>query len=164
MLARPSLVAAILFLLSSPAPAQQTIAVPSGIVIPVVLSQPISSKNARAGQTFAFRTTADTRIENLDVPADTPGSGVIVRAHAAGGTKGAELELQPQALHLASGAIVAITLAPSNRNAAAKRSRSHIFPFPIIMWGTPFIGAFLSPARDVTMPAGTRFEVVTQQQ
>lgn len=163
MLARPSLVAAILFLLSSPAPAQQAIVAPSGVVIPVVLSQPISSKEARSGQAFAFRTTTDARIENLDVPADTPGSGVIARARAAGGTKGAELELQPQALHLASGAIVAVTLAPSDRN-AAKRSRSHVFPFPIIMWGTPFIGAFLSPARDVTMPAGTRFEVVTQQQ
>lgn len=131
-----------------------------GVVVPVALAAAVSSSDARAGQTFRFETVADVEDGGIAIPAGTSGEGVVSKARAAHFLKGAQLELEPRELRIANGPTIPVSLPAQNTVPAG--SQAHVFPFPLFIGPVPLLGAVVNPAKNVTLPAGTRFTVVTR--
>ncbi|HEY8312900.1 MAG TPA: hypothetical protein VIG51_01895 [Candidatus Baltobacteraceae bacterium] len=155
--------ALVAFCIGAAAPAgAQTVAVPAGVLVPVALTQSVSSQSAKAGDPFSFKTTAGVRAGDVVIPSGSMGRGIIAQAKGSNGTtKGGVLQLQPETIELPAGGTVAVAIAPKDSRKASKRSLLHIFPFPLPIGGILFIGAVGNPARNVKMDAGTAFDVVT---
>lgn len=79
---------AVLALCLAPARAQ-SLTVPLDVRIPAELTAQITSLTAKVGDTFAFRTTKDEKLGDLDVPAGTLGHGrwPSYRPHTTGRTE-----------------------------------------------------------------------------
>ncbi len=134
-----------------------TVPVPAGISIPATMVSSVSSKTAKVGDTFTFRTTKNVRAGALFVPANTPGEGVVSAVSHAAGTRRGTLTLTPQRITLASGQILTVAAAGGGAYAA----RRHVFALPIPLPGVLLIGGVENPGRDVTIGPGTDFTVVT---
>jgi hypothetical protein len=126
------------------------------VIVPVAMMQTISSHDAKIGQTFQFQTVAAVKDGNVDIPAGTMGEGIVNDVRSAHFMKGAHLKLEPQVLRLANGTTIPVTFAPDNK--LGDNSRPHIFPFPTFFGPIP-VAAIVNPAKDVSVPAGTRFSV-----
>jgi hypothetical protein len=53
-----------------------------------------------------------------------------------------------------------VTFDPSTEPGGS--SPAHIFPFPVMFVPVPLVGAFVNPAKEISVPVGTRFSVVTR--
>jgi len=74
----------------APAPAPQPIVVPQGTAIEVVLDQSLSSKTARAGQSFSATVVDPIEVDGqVVIPKRAHARGTVVSAKAAGRFKGA---------------------------------------------------------------------------
>jgi hypothetical protein len=142
----------------APVTAEPTAA--SGVVVPVALLDALSTKDAQAGETFRFETLSDVQAGQVTIPAQTMGEGIVKTAHTGHFMSSSKLELQPVALHLASGEEIPVTFDPSTEPNG--KSQAHIFPFPVMFVPVPLFGAFINPAKEVSVPVGTRFSVVTR--
>lgn len=159
------LAAALASLILVAGPAHAATTVPAGVAIPVALVGALSARDAKAGDAFHFRTTAEVSAGSVTIPAGTPGTGVIAEA-APGrhGMKDSKLVLAPQALQPAGGEAIPVTLPAQRDGALHRRQRAHVFPVPFVAGGLLFVGGLVNPAKDVMLADGTAFTVVTSTQ
>jgi hypothetical protein len=81
-------------------------------------------------------------------------------AHTGHFLKSSKLELQPEYLEFSNGSTVPVSFDPKTEPSSS--SQAHVFPFPIMFAPVPLFGAFVNPAKEISIPAGTRFSVVTR--
>ena len=148
------------------AAAAATIAVPAGVAIPATMVSSVSSRTAKVGDAFVFRTTQSVRAGSVTIPAGSIGHGVVSAVTRAAGTKRGSLALLPQTLDVAPGASAPgapgrIFVAAPDTGGLQHRARRHFFPFPIPVPGAFVVGALVNPGGDVTVGPGTAFTVVT---
>lgn len=125
-------------------------------VIPAEMVSTVSSSNAKIGDTFDFKTTAEERTGGIFIPAGTPGEGIVSAVSHASGTHRGSLTLSPQYLRLPDGRRIAVTSA----SPASFAARRHVFPFPVPLPGVLVVGGVENPGGDVTIGPGTMLQLV----
>jgi hypothetical protein len=140
---------------------------PDAVTIPVKLTERVSSANAKAGQRFAFATTREVTIGDADVPAGTPGHGIVSEAKAARWDRAGKLSLEVQTIDLSDGRTIAVAAAraPSAEKRGAPKMPSlgsEIVALPLPVHGIVLLGSAveLLRGRDVIFEPGTTFFVV----
>jgi hypothetical protein len=124
--------------------------------IPVKLSQRISSQDARAGDTFAFETTASVLVDARFLPAGTHGHGIVVAAKAARGPQPGALTLEARSLDPAGGPSIPVGLAPGE---LARRIAGDVRSFGVPVGPVPVrVGG--DRETNVVYDAGTSFVVI----
>ena len=137
-----ALVAATASLLAAPASAIDGPYAAVRTRIAVKLDDRLTSQEARLGDTFSFETTSSVAVDGRFLPAGTHGHGVIVRARAARGPRGGELELEARSLDLARGDTLAVGLEPGQLDVAGMPVRfggEKTDTNVVFERGTPFI-------------------------
>lgn len=130
-----------LLAIASPAP-------PLGIPIHVMTTAEYDTQASSPGEAFTFVTTVPTALGEIDVPAGTPGTGVVVAVVAGQGFRGGSISFVPEYLHLANGRKIAIRALSKNGH-FDERVRAHFFP------------GVMTTTQNLTVKRGVRFDVVT---
>jgi len=115
----------------------------------------VDSASAKIGDRFTFRTTHEVHDGAIDIPAGTPGEGVVSDVSPAAGSHRGTLSLAPKYLILDGGRHLAVAaLTPT-----AYAARRHVFPFPLPLPGGFLVGGVQNPGGNVRIGPGTTFEV-----
>ena len=133
---------------------------PGGVVIPIRLTERISSQEAATGQSFGYETTAAADVDGVRIPARTRGTGVVTYARSGRGPEPGKLRLAATALLLANGKTLAVGFAESEAGtvSAADSARAAGLSLPSTI-GTVVVGG-ISRGNNVVYERGTRFTVI----
>jgi hypothetical protein len=133
---------------------------PGGVVVPVRLTERISSQDAAAGQSFGFETTAQVTIDGVRIPAKTPGTGVVVYVRSGRGPEPGKLRLAAGPLRLSDGATVAVGFEESEAGTVSAGDTGHVagVAFPSAA-GTIVVGG-ITRGNNVVYEKGTRFTLI----
>ncbi len=133
---------------------------PTGIRIPVTLSETLTSGTARVGQTFRFTTDRTQTLGGLAVPGGTGGTGRVAAVSRASKGHNGSLLLQADALHPAGDARP-VWVDMGGKPLAAHYAKKHVFPAVIPV--PPFFipTAYVDQTGDLIIDAGTHFSVTT---
>lgn len=155
VLERAATVAVLAILLGGSALAMQLTPEAPPVLIPVRLTERLSSQDAQSGQRFGVETTRDTKVGDIDVPSGTKGHGVIETAQSARGQKAGKLVLSMRSLDLADGRTIAVnfSLADPPKSDDAKGA-------PVSLGkGLVSIGGYATYGTNVVYEKGTPFTV-----
>jgi hypothetical protein len=133
---------------------------PAGIKISVALAAPIDSQGAHVGDSFAFKTTRDVKLGDLDVPANSPGQGRLAIVVAAQGNQNGQISLQADRIDPPGGPTIWVNIDTSANltgHYAKKNTKLLVIPLPIGI--VPIVTNKTSG--DLILDAGTVFGVVT---
>jgi hypothetical protein len=132
----------------------------AGTSIDVALTAAITSETAQVGDTFAFKTSQDVKLGDVDVPAGTPGHGRLAVVVAAQGSQNGQLSLQADSIDLPAGPTVWVNIDTSvspRGHYSQKGTRVIIIPLPVGV-----VPVFTSKVSgNLILDAGTAFRVVT---
>jgi hypothetical protein len=153
---------------ASPPARSDSIFVPRGLDIVVELLAPISSKTARIGDTFTFRTVKPLIVDHrIVVPDGSTGIGLVSDAVTAGAhSKGGYLFLEARSIELRNGQRLQVAIDHRAKTLADHANELSMPWFgrfvPLPMLGTAF-GAFsyVRPGKDVAYQSGATFAVCT---
>jgi hypothetical protein len=133
---------------------------PGGVVIPIRLTERISSQEAATGQRFGYETTAAVDVDGVRIPAKTPGVGVVAYARSGRGPEPGKLRLAATELHLANGKTLAVGFEESEAGTVSAADSAHAaglsMPSSI---GTVVVGG-IARGNNVVYEKGTRFTVL----
>jgi hypothetical protein len=142
-----------------PEPTPYGAAVPAGVEIPVELVTQINSATFNVGDSFAFKTAAETKLSDskspdgvIDVPKGTPGHGRIANVVRADNKHNGDVTLQVDSIDMPDGTPIWVNIDPKSRvqgHLADKRTR-----FLVVAVATDFSG-------NMVLEPGTPFKVVT---
>lgn len=133
------------------------IAVPVGVKIPCILTQQLESGMVHVGDPFTFKTTKDVKLGDVDVPADTPGTGRVAIAQPAQGKQPGSLALQADAIDLPDGRTISVNI-DTTQTIHGHLAKNHTVP--LILPGL-VIGGYRTQTGDMVLDNGTSFGVVT---
>jgi hypothetical protein len=142
-----------------PRPTPYGAAVPAGVEIPVELVTQINSATFNVGDSFAFKTAAETKLGDsmspdgvIDVPKGTPGHGRIASIVRADSKHNGDVTLQVDSIDMTDGTPIWVNIDPKTpvRGHLADK-RTH---FLIVAVATDFSG-------NMVLEPGTPFRVVT---
>jgi peptidoglycan hydrolase-like protein with peptidoglycan-binding domain len=181
-------VSALLFtvLPASELPGQSRVVLPEGTVIIVRTTSPLESATARVGQTFETVVVDTVRVDNYTViPAGSRIRGVVTFAQAADRQRSGVMEVDFDRLTLPGGSVHTLSGKLTSTDAAERRQIESDPNARVVLVGgrggvgaaiagagsqrSPAssilgaLGALLSAARDVQVPAGTRLAVQLEQ-
>ena len=126
--------------------------VPVGVDVPVELITQINSATFNVGDSFAFKTTKQTKLGTLSVPAGTAGHGRISSVDRATNKHDGSISIQVDSIDLADGTPVWVDMNPKSRlegHLADKHTR-----FLVVAISTDYSG-------NMILEPGTPFDVVT---
>jgi hypothetical protein len=133
---------------------------PGGVVVPVRLTERISSQDATAGQTFGYETTAAVTVDGIRIPAKTPGTGVVAFASSGRGPVPGRLRLAAVALHLANGSAIAVGFEESEAGTVSAADSAHAAGVAVpSAIGTIVVGGIVR-GNNVVYEKGTRFTLL----
>ena len=133
---------------------------PGGTIVTVRLTERLSSQDVTIGQTFGFETTAPVTLEDVRVPAKTPGTGVVVFARSGRGPEPGKLRLAVISLRLENGKTIAVGLEDREAGtvSAADGGRPAGLALPSAV-GTIVVGG-ITRGNNVVYEKGTRFTLL----
>jgi hypothetical protein len=133
---------------------------PGGTVVTVRLTERISSQDATAGQNFGFETTAPVTIDDVRVPAKTPGTGVVVYVRSGRGPQPGKLRLAAIELRLENGKTIAVGLEEQEAGTVSAADSAHAAGLAIpSAVGTIVVGG-ITRGNNVVYEKGTRFTLL----
>lgn len=150
---------AVLALCLAPARAQ-SLTVPLNVRIPAELTAQITSLTAKVGDTFAFRTTKDEKLGDLDVPAGTLGHGRVAVVSPAHDRQNGTMALQADSIDLSDGRTIWVNVdnaKPMRGHLSNRHTHFAIVPLPIGV--VPITRTSLDG--NMVLEPGTSFTVVT---
>jgi hypothetical protein len=125
------------------------------VLIPVRLTERLSSQDAQSGQRFGIETTRAVKIGDVDLPSGTKGHGVVEIAQSARGQKPGKLVLAMRSLDLPDGRAIAVnfSLADPPKSDDAQGA-------PVSLGkGLVTIGGYASSGTNVVYEKGAPFTV-----
>ena len=133
---------------------------PGGTIVTVRLTERLSSQDATIGQTFGFETTAPVTLDDVRVPAKTPGTGTVVFARSGRGPDPGKLRLAMSSLRLENGKTIAVGLEDREAGTVSAADASHpaglAFPISAV---TVVVGG-ITRGNNVVYEKGTRFTLL----
>ncbi len=133
---------------------------PGGTIVTVRLTERISSQDATIGQSFGFETTAPVTLDDVRVPAKTPGTGVVVFVRSGRGPEPGKLRLATIALRLENGKTIAVGLEDREAGTVSAVDAAHpaglALPSAV---GTIVVGG-ITRGNNVVYERGTRFTLL----
>jgi hypothetical protein len=155
VLERAVLATVFAILLGGPALAIELTPAAPPVLIPVRLTERLSSQDAQSGQRFGVETTRAVKIGDVDVPSGTKGHGVIEIAQSARGQKPGKLVLAMRSLDLPDGRAIAV-----NFSLADPPKSDDVQGAPVSLGkGLVTIGGYASYGTNVVYEKGTPFSV-----
>ncbi len=133
---------------------------PGGTPVTVRLTERISSQDATTGQTFGFETTAPVTVDDVRIPAKTPGTGVVVYVRSGRGPQPGKLRLAAIELRLENGKTIPVGLEEQEAGTVSAADSAHAAGLAVpSAVGTIVLGG-ITRGNNVVYEKGTRFTLL----
>jgi|SRR5579884_1389734 len=151
-----------ILLSTSFAGAAQTVTVPSGQLISVMLLNDVGSRNSVEGDPIAVRTIEDVYVRGkLVLPKGSPGYGVVTKVGRSGMFhRGGEFGFEIKRLVTPDGTDIKVDMLSSTGDAARTTERNGSSVGSYVLFGLG--GLFAHRGDDILLKAGAMFHLVTE--